>query len=183
MIHKLSRKERKNAFKKLEGWFKRNTTLEYAVPENSTKTFESFNVLKLKHIDPAGYYALYKGLSFKSQATVDNLTSAGATISNTNLKGVVASYDRNTGQTKLEFVAMDDKNIWTCTGNGKKFRGTGTEFGVNTAATNDEALFGGLVGGFTLKKLKVAPTGIENFNFDTVYKSQYDSVYPPGNNN
>ena len=121
-------------------------------------------------------------MSFKSQATVDNLTSAGATISNTNLKGVVASYDRNTRQIKLEFVAMDDKNIWTCTGNGKKFRGTGVEFGVNTAAENDGALFGGLVGGFKLKKLNNVPAEFNNFNFDTVYNAQYIIDYPPGDN-
>jgi hypothetical protein len=77
---------------------------------------------------------------------------------------------------------MDDKNIWTCTGNGKKFRGTAVEFSVNTAATNDGALFGGFVCGLTLDKLNVAPTGFENFNFDVAYKTQYDFSYPAGDN-
>ena len=179
---RLNKKERKAAFKKIEGWYKRNSTLEYAVPENSTKTAEPLHYYKLKYIDPAGNYALYKGLFLKSQASVDNLTSASATTSTVALKGVVASYDRNTGQIKLEIVSMDDKNIWTCTGNGKKFRGTGVEFGVNTAAKNDVALRGGFVGGLTLKKLDVAPVGLESFNFDAVYKAQYDIVYPPGDN-
>ena len=178
MVHKLSRKERKVAFKKIEGWYSINGTFEYAVPESSTKTYESSYFYKLKYIDPAGHYALYKCLTFKSQATVDNLTSAGATTSNTKLKGVVASYDRNTGQIKLEIVSMDDKNIGTYIGNGKKFRGTIVEFGLNTAAANDAALGGGFVGGLTLKKLNNVPAGFNNFNFDAVYKAQHDSVYP-----
>ena len=182
MVHKLSKSERIGKFTQLEGWFSRKTTVEYADPENSTKTFDAFNVLKLKYIDPAGHYALYKGLSFKSQTTVINLTSAGATTSNVNFKGVVASYDRNTGKIKLEIVSMDDKNIWTFIGNGKKFRGTGVEFGVNTAATNDVALRGGFVAGFTLNKLDVVPTEYESFNFDVAYKNQYDFVYPLGDN-
>lgn len=182
MVHKLCKCERIEKFTQLEGWFSRNSTVEYAYPDNSTKTFESFNVLKLKYVDPSGHYALYKGLSIKSQAVVNNLNSAGATTSTMSLKGVVASYDRNTGQIKLEFVSMDDKNISTCTGNGKKFLGTTVEFGVNTAATNDGALHGGFVGGLTLQKMEVAPPGFENFNFDAAYKARYDIVYPVGDN-
>jgi hypothetical protein len=183
MVHKLCRSERIGKFTQLEGWFSSIATYEYSIPENSTKqNQETFNILKLKYIDPAGYYALYKGLRFKSQAMLDNVNSAGATTSTIALKGLVASYDRNTGQIKLEIVAMDDKAIWTCIGNGKKFRGTGVEFGVNTAATNDVALRGGFVAGFTLNKLNVVPVGFESFNFDLVYKNQYDSVYPLGDN-
>ncbi len=146
------------------------------------KTLKCLHFYKLKYVDPAGYYALYKCLQFFSQATVDNLTSAGATTSTTKLKGVVASYDRNTGKIKMELVAMDDTNTWTCIGNGKKFRGTAVEFSVNTAATNDVALRGGFVSGLTLNKLNVAPTGFENLNFDVAYKTQYDLSYPAGDN-
>jgi len=182
MVHKLSKSRRIEKFTQLEGWFFKNSTLEYAIPENGTKQNETFNVLKLKYIDPSGNFALYKGLQVKSQAAVDNLTSAGATTSTVGLRGFVASYDRNTGQIKLEIVSMDDKHISTCTGNGKKFRGTVVEFGLNTAATNDVALRGGFVGGSTLKKLDVAPPGYENFNFDAAYKARYDIVYPLGDN-
>jgi hypothetical protein len=183
MVHKLSKSERIGKFTQLEGWFSNKPTLEYAVPENSTKQNIQWNqILKLKYMDPAGNFALYKGLLIVSQATVDNLTAATATTSTTCLRGAVASYDRNTGQIKMEIVAMDDKNTWTCTGNGKKFRGTAVEFGVNTAATNDVALRGGFVAGFTLEKLDVVPTGFESFNFDVAYKNQYDFVYPLGDN-
>ena len=182
MVHKLSRSRRIEKFTQLEGWFYTKISVEYAVPENSTKTFESFNVLKLKYIDPAGNFALYKNLSITPQEVLDNLTSAGATSSTIIIRGGVASYDRNTGKIKMELVAMDDKHMFTLTGNGKKFRGTNVEFGVNTAATNDVALRGGFVGGVTLEKLNVAPAGLENFNFDVAYKARYDFVYPLGDN-
>jgi len=182
MVHKLSKSERIGKFTQLEGWYYNKGTYEYAIPENGTKNIELFNVLKLKYIDPAGNFALYKCLQFLSQTVFDNLTGAGATISTITIQGVVASYDRNHGQIKLEIVDMDDKTIWTCTGNGKKFRGTIVEFGVNTAATNDFALRGGIVGGFTLKKLYVVPVGFESFNFDVAYKTRYDIVYPLGDN-
>uniref|UniRef100_A0A6C0EX25 Uncharacterized protein n=1 Tax=viral metagenome TaxID=1070528 RepID=A0A6C0EX25_9ZZZZ len=182
MVHKLSKSERIGKFTQLEGWFSRKMTFEYAIPDNSTKNINAFNVLKLKYIDPVGNFALYKGLIISSQATVDNLTAATATTSTVGLRGVVASYDRNTGKIKMEIVTMDDKNIATCTGKGKKFRGTVVEFGVNTAATNDVALRGGFVGGFTLDKLDVVPAGFESFNFDVAYKTRYDAVYPLGDN-
>ena len=182
MVHKLCKCERIDKFTQLEGWHSIESKLEYAVPENSTKTFESLHFYKLKYVDASGNFALYKCLQFIPQEVLDNLTAAGATSSTTKLKGVVASYDRNTGKIKLEIVSMDDKNIWTCTGNGKKFRGTVLEFGVNTAATNDGALFGGLVGGFTLKKLDVAPAGFESLNFDAAYTTQYNISYPLGDN-
>jgi hypothetical protein len=136
-------------------------TNEYAPPDNSTKSYDAFNVFKLNYIDPAGNYALYKSLQLNSQTVFDNLTSAGATVSLVSIQGVVASYDPNTGQIKLEIVDMDDKSIGTCTGNGKKFIGTGVEFGLNTAAKNDGALGGGFVAGFTLKKLEMAPLGLK----------------------
>ena len=178
MDNKISKKERKCSFKKLEGWFYANGTFEYAVRENSTKHYEGFYILKLKYVDPFGYYALYKGLNFTSQATTDNLISAGATMSTMKLKGAVASYDQNTGQIKLEIVSMDDKNIATYIGNGNKFRGTIVEFSLNTATTNDEALFGGFVGGLTLKKLKFAPEALKYLDFDTAYLERYKKVYP-----
>jgi hypothetical protein len=177
MVIKLNKCERIRKFEKLEGWYFQKGTNEYAPPDNSTKSYDAFNVFKLKFIDPAGNYALYKSLQLNSQTVFDNLSGAGATSSTASIQGVVASYDRNTGQIKLEIVDMDDKSIGTCTGNGKKFIGTQVEFGLNTAAKNDGALFGGYVGGFTLKKLEMAPTGFENFSFDHVYKSRHDAVY------
>jgi hypothetical protein len=183
MVHKLSRFRRIEKFTQLEGWFSEIMTQEYTAPENSTKqNIDRFHVLKLKYTDPDGNYALYKCLQLVSQTVFDNLTGVGATTSTINIQGVVASYDRNTGQIKMELVDMDDKTMFSCTGNGKKFRGTSTEFGVNTAATNDVALRGGFVGGFTLEKLYVAPTGFESFNFDVAYKTRYDIVYPLGDN-
>jgi len=182
MVHKLSKSERIGKFTQLEGWFSVMGVVEYAIPENGTKNIEFFIILKLKYVDPAGNFALYKCVQFFSQTIVDNLTSVGATTSNTKIKGVVASYDRNTGKIKLEIVAMDDKNTWTCIGNGKNFRGTSIEFGLNTAATNDVALRGGFVCGLTLNKLDVAPVGFESLNFDVAYKTQYDFSYPLGDN-
>ena len=82
----------------------------------------------------------------------------------------------------MELVDFDDKTVWKCKGDGKKFRGTTLEFGLNTAAKNDVALRGGLVGGFVLKKLKDAPKGFENLIFDDVYKLHYNNVYPPNDN-
>jgi hypothetical protein len=182
MVHKLCKCERIEKFTQLEGWYTIESKLEYAVPDNSTKTFESLHFYKLKYVDPAGYYALYKCLQFIPHTVVADITGAGATSSTTKLKGVVASYDRNTGKIKLEIVSMDDKNIWTCSGNGKNFRGTIVEFGVNTAAINDGALHGGFVGGVTLKKMEIVPAGYENFNFDAAYKARYDAHYPLGDN-
>jgi hypothetical protein len=100
------------------------------------------------------------------------------------IQGAVASYNQiNNGQIKLELVDMDDKTTWTCYGDGKKFSGTAIEFGLNTALQNDEALGGGLVGGFALKKLKNTPSEFKDFDFDKVYKAQYDNVYLNNNNN
>ena len=182
MVIELNKCKRIRKFEKIEGWYLQKGTNEYAPPTNSTTPYETFNVLKLKYIDTAGNYALYKGMQIQSQTTADNGTSAGATTSAVSIQGVVSSYNRNTGQFKLEVVDMDDKSIGTCTGNGKKFIGTGVEFGVNTAAKNDGALFGGYVGGFTLKKLEMSPPGYENFNFDAVYKARYDYIYPKDDN-
>ena len=185
MVHKLCRSERIGKFTQLEGWYSNIGTYEYAVPESSTEqNIELFHVLKLKYIDPSGNFALYKCLQFQSQAVYDILTAAGDTSSSqlTSIQGVVASYDRDYGQIKLEIVDMDDKTIYRCIGKGKTFRGTIVEFGVNTAATNDVALRGGFVGGFTLKKLDVAPVGYESLNFDAAYTTQYQFEYPVGDN-
>ena len=188
MSNKLSKKERKAAFKKLEGWFFNKNTLEYAAPNKSIYKLDRYNVLKLKYVDPSGYYALYKCMQLlpidEANAANSVATLAPGTSINSytvGIQGAVASYDQiNNGQIKLELVDMDDKTTWTCYGDGKKFLGTAIEFGLNTA---DKALGGGLVGGFALKKLKNTPAGFEDFDFDKVYKAQYDSVYLNNNNN
>ena len=185
MVHKLNKCERIGKFTQLEGWYSNIGSYEYAAPLNSTKlNIELFHVLKLKYIDPSGNFALYKCLQFQSQAVYDILTAAGDTSSSqfTSIQGVVASYDRDYGQIKLEIVDMDDKTIFSCMGKCKKFRGTLVEFGVNTAAPNDGALRGGFVGGFTLKKLDVAPVGYESLNFDAAYTTQYQFEYHVGDN-
>ena len=189
MVHKLSKSKRIEKFTQLEGWHSNKVIFEFASPENSSKNMELFHVLKRKYIDPAGHYALYKCLQLIPQAQFDALNGVATTVLATSvnsnivgLQGVVASYDRNTGKIKMELVDMDDKTMRTCTGNGKKFRGTVVEFGVNTAVTNDVALRGGIVGGFTLEKLYVAPTGFESFNFEVAYTNQYNISYPAGDN-
>jgi hypothetical protein len=187
----ISKKERKAAFKKLEGWFSDKHTLEFAAPDKSIYKLYQYNVLKLKYVDPSGYYALYKCMQLlpidEANAANSVATLAPGTSINSytvGIQGAVASYDQiNNGQIKLELVDMDDKTTWTCYGDGKKFLGTAIEFGLNTALQNDKALGGGLVGGFALKKLKNTPVGFEDFDFDKVYKAQYDSVYPNNNNN
>jgi hypothetical protein len=155
MKNKLSKKERKAAFKKLEGWFSKKLTYKYADPKSIAQTFESFDVLKITHIDPAGNYALYECLTF---------------IPEPQLKGAIASYFGD--EIQLEIVSMEyNINMATYSGNGKNFRGKMVEFSDN----NDGAL--GFVGGVTLKKLKKTPKGFESFDFDKVYQHQYDSVY------
>jgi hypothetical protein len=186
MDNKLSKKERKCAFKKLEGWYSNKHTLEFAAPDKSLYKLDQFNVLKLKYVDPSGYYALYKSMQLLSFEGANAITPVATLASGTSfnsykvsIQGGVASYDQiNNGQIKLELVDFDDKTIWTCYGDGKKFLGTAVEFGLNTAAKNDKALSGGLVGGFLLKKLKNTPREFEGFDFDAVYNAQYDSVYP-----
>jgi hypothetical protein len=154
---KLCKKERKAAFKKLEGWFSKKLTYKYADPKSRTQIFESFDVLKNTHIDPVGNYALYECLTFKPE---------------TQLKGAVASYFGD--EIQLEIVSMEDnKNIATYAGNGKNFRGKMVEFSDN----NDGGALG-FVGGVTLKKLKKTPKEFKDFDFDKVYKAQYDIVYP-----
>jgi hypothetical protein len=185
MLNTLNKKERISAFKKLEGWYSNLAHLEYAVPDNSSKILNIFNVLKLKYVDPDGDYALYKCLQLIPNEDYNSLngfsTSPSSTSINNNnvgLQGAVASYDRNTRQFKLKLVDMDDKTVWTCMGKCKKFKGTFVEFGLNTN-TSEKAFSGGTVGGFVLKKLKRSPAGLENFNFDVVYKTHYNSVYSP----
>jgi len=190
-MSKLSKKERKRAFKKLEGWFSDKHTLEFAVPDNkSIYKLNQYNVLKLKYIDPSGYYALYKCMHLLPFDEVNAINSVATLASGTSvnshkvsIQGAVASYDQiNNGQIKLELVDFDDKTIWTSYGDGKKFLGTAVEFGLNIGLQNDKALGGGLVGGFALKKLKNAPKGFENLIFDDVYKLHYNNVYPPNDN-
>ena len=185
MLNTLNKKERIAAFKKLEGWHSNLSHVEFATPDNSSKILEVFNILKLKYVDPAGDYALYKCLQLVRNElynTFTGLSSSPASTSinnhNVGLQGAVASYDRNTRQFKLELVDMDDKTLWTCTGKCKKFKGTFVEFGLNTN-TSEKSFRGGTVGGFVLKKLKRSPAGLENFNFDVVYRTHHDSVYSP----
>jgi len=190
-MSKLSKKERKRAFKRLEGWFSDKHTLEYAAPDKSIYKLNQYNVLKLKYIDPSGYYALYKCMQLLPFDDANAINSVATLASGTSvnshkvsIQGAVASYDQiNNGQIKLELVDFDDKTIWTSYGDGKKFLGTAVEFGLNIGLQNDKALGGGLVGGFALKKLKKTPKEFKDFDFDKVYKAQYDSVYYPNNNN
>ena len=182
MLNALNKKERIAAFKKLEGWYSNLTHFEYAVPDNSSKILDMFNILKLKYVDPSGDYALYKCMQFIPNEAYSTLTGVASgqqtTIVNNNsigLQGAVASYDQNTKQFKLEIVDMDDKTILTGTGKCKKFKGTIVEFGLNTS---EKAFRGGTVGGFVLKKLKRSPAVFENFKFDDVYRIHHDSVYP-----
>ena len=183
MLNTLNKKERIAAFKKLEGWYSNLSHLEYAAPDNSSKILDMFNILKLKYVDPAGDYALYKCMQFIPNEYYNTLTGVSSSPSSTSinnnnvgLQGAVASYDRNTRQFKLELVDMDDKTLWTCTGKCKKFKGTFVEFSLNTS---EKSFHGGTVGGFVLKKLKRSPAGLENFNFDLVYRTHHDSVYSP----
>jgi len=183
MLNTLNKKERISAFKKLEGWYSNLAHLEYAVPDNSSKILNIFNVLKLKYVDPDGDYALYKCIQLIPNEDYNSLTGVSTSPSSTSinnnnvgLQGAVASYDRNTRQFKLELVDMDDKTLWTCMGKCKKFKGTFVEFSLNAS---EEAFSGGTVGGFVLKKLKRSPAGVGNFNFDVVYKTHYNSVYSP----
>ena len=185
MLNTLNKKERISAFKKLEGWYSNLAHVEFAVPDNSSKILECFNILKLKYVDPAGDYALYKCLQLVPNELYNTFAGfssspSSTSINNNNvgLQGAVASYDRNTRQFKLELVDMDDKTVWTCTGKCKKFKGTFVEFGLNTN-TSEKAFRGGTVGGFVLKKLKRSPAGFENFKFDDVYRTHHDSIYPP----
>lgn len=187
----ISKKERKTAFKKLEGWFSDKHTLEFAAPDKSIYKLYQYNVLKLKYVDPSGYYALYKCMQLlpidQANAITPVATLAPGTSINSHkvsIQGAVASYNQiNNGQIKLELVDMDDKTTWTCYGDGKKFLGTAIEFGLNIGLQNDKALGGGLVGGFASKKLKKTPKEFKDFDFDKVYKAQYDSVYLNNNNN
>jgi hypothetical protein len=175
----VDKKTRKKAFKQLEGWFKRNATLDYATPENSTKTFDSYYHLKLQHLDTHGHYALYKSIDLHSQAVTNELVSAGSTMRPTKLKGVVATFDDD-GKMKMEFVAYDDKVMINVKGNGKYFYGSLKEFSVNTNLKNDSAFFGGFVGYATFKKLKRAPKIYSSLDFKTTYDGNYFDHYPEG---
>ena len=187
----ISKKERKAAFKKLEGWFSDKHTLEFAAPDKSIYKLYQYNVLKLKYVDPSGYYALYKCMQLLPMDQANTITpvatlAPGTSINShkVSIQGAVASYNQiNNGQIKMELVDMDDKTTWTCYGDGKKFSGTAIEFGLNIGLQNDKALGGGLVGGFASKKLKKTPKEFKDFDFDKVYKAQYDSIYPSNNNN
>ena len=182
---KLSKKERKAAFKGLGGWFSNKTTIEYSDPEKGHQKLDLYNFLKLTYIDPKMDHALYKCMQIKPNDQINTIAPVAtiAVINTVNnytisLQGAVASYDRNHGQIRLELIDMDDKSTWKCKGDGTKFRGISTEFSLNTPLQNDEAFRGGYVAAFRLKKLNNVPAGFNNFNFDAVYKAQYDSVYP-----
>ena len=182
---KLSKKERKAAFKGLNGWLSNKATLEYADPEKGLQKLDLYNFLKLTYIDPKMDHALYKCMQIKPNDQINTIAPVAtiAVINTVNnytisLQGAVASYDRNHGQIRLELIDMDDKSTWKCKGDGTKFRGISTEFSLNTPLQNDEAFRGGYVAAFRLKKLNTVPVGFNNFNFDAVYKAQYDSVYP-----
>ena len=161
--------ERISKFTKLEGWYSNTSNFESAVPVNSANLVNMFNVLKLKYIDIDAKYALYKCVQLSE--IDDEIDGTSFNSHSVGIQGAVASYDRKHKQIKLEIIDMDDNSTMTCTGNGKKFRGTSVKTGTDC--------LGGYVGGSKLKKLKVAPAGFETFDFDDVYTSQYDFVYNP----
>jgi hypothetical protein len=181
----LSKIERKHELRNLEGWFSNNAVLKYSAANKNIYDSKRYNVLKLAYLDPHGNYALYSCLQLLSNdqanetASVATLASGALVNShNVGIQGVVASYNQdNNGQIKLELVDFNDKTTWTCYGDGKKFLGTAVEIGLNTAAKDDKALGGGLVGGFILKKLKNTPKAFKNFNFNKIYKTEYNSYY------
>ena len=175
----VDKKARIQAFKNLEGWFKKTGTSDSANPENSTKRVDSYFLLNLQHLHSRGQYALYKAITFKSQEVTDNLASTGATTSATKIKGVVATFNDN-GKMILEVIAYDDKNTMNLQGNGKRFEGTLQEFGMNTDLKNDSDLFGGVVGGVTLRKLAKAPAAYRDLDFKAAYAAQFVIFYPNG---
>ena len=182
---KLSKKERKAAFKGLEGWFSNKSTLEYSDPDKGHQKLDIYNFLKLTYIDPQMDHALYKSLQILPNYQMDTVASVATTAINTTvnnhtigIQGAVASYDRIHGQIRLEIIDFDDKSIWKCKGDGKNFRGTMVEIGLNSALPNDEAFGGGCVAAFRLQKLNKAPKGFDNFNFAGTYKHHYNAIYP-----
>jgi len=181
---KLSKKERKAAFKGLNGWFSNKATFEYADPDKGLQKLDHYNFLKLTYIDPKMDHALYKCMQITPNDQINTIAPVAtiAVINTVNnytisLQGAVASYDRNHGQIRLELVDMDDKSTWKCKGDGEKFRGISTEFSLNSALPNDEAFGGGYIAAFRLKKLNKAPKGLENLDFAATYKKQFNAIY------
>ena len=97
MCNKLSKTEKKETLKGLEGWFKRSATLHYGIPDdnNNLKTFNTFLVLKIRAVDPDGHFALFSGLQMKTSEVTSDLTSTGATTATKDLKRVVAKIKNN----------------------------------------------------------------------------------------
>jgi hypothetical protein len=181
MCNKLSKTEKKETLKKLEGWYQRSATLHQGIPydNNNIKTFDSFLVLKLRVVDPARNFALFSGLHMKTSAVVNDLTSAGATTSTKDLKRVVAQID-NRGQITMTVVSIDDKNQWLFAGNSRTLSGTITEYGLKSS---EKSLSGGGLAGFgKLYKLKSSPEQFKNMNVDYEYTQQYNKVYPDNQN-
>lgn len=183
-MNKLCKEERKKIFKKMEGFYNNKVVFDYYKPEkDSTQKIQAYNWLHLKYIDPLGNYALLKGLQiipkteysklipFNTSPDIDDLYAFS-------IQGVVVNYDKATGEICLNSVDYDDKSSWSYRGtDGKSFYGITTECSVNTALKGDEYLFGGNIGGSTLKKMKCPLKDFKDKNFDAVYLRQYNKVY------
>ena len=176
MCNKLSKTEKKETLKRLEGWYQRSATLHQGIPDviSNIKTFDSFLVLKLRSLDPDGTFALFSGLHMKTSAVVSDLTSAGATTATKDLKRVVAQIDSH-GQIIMTVVSIDDKNHWLFVGNSKNLCGTITEFGLKSSEKSLNG--GGLAGYGKLHKLKRSPEQFKYMNVDNEYAEQYKKVY------
>lgn len=183
MTNKLSKKQRSSILKSVDGWYNRDATLLYGANGNDLKSFKSKFALRRKYIDPDRNFALYKGLHFKTQSVVNDLTSVGATTATLDLKTAVAFFNSN-GELCLKVVSIDDKNEWNLCGkpdaNGDvtSLMGTIHEFGLKST-NNDKVFSGGLAGYATLHKRKTPPSDYLNYNVEAEYIKQYNKVYPP----
>ena len=183
-MNKLSKEERKKIFKKMEGFYNNKVVFDYYKPEkDSTQKIQAYNWLHVKYIDPLGEYALFKGLQLIPKTEYSRLTQFNTSpdikdLYAFSIQGCVANYDKATGEICLNSVDYDDKSSWSYRGtNGRSFYGITTECSVNTALKGDEYLFGGNVGGSTLRKMKCPLKEFKYKDFDAVYLQQYENVY------
>jgi hypothetical protein len=178
-MSKLSKKERKRAFKKLEGWLYTKAVAQDASPD-STRNLNYFNVLKLTYIDPKGEFALYKCI----QLTPFEGTTIGYQLI---MQVAIASYDEAVDdQMRLEVVNNDGQTMAGCSGNGKTFSGRQTrQTRMSTSTSTNGDSFDGFtyVSGFTLKKLKHIPEFFQDFRFDTIYNELFKLFNNNNNNN
>jgi hypothetical protein len=175
MCNKLSKTEKKETLKGLEGWFKRSATLHYGIPDdnNNLKTFNTFLVLKIRAVDPDGHFALFSGLQMKTSEVTSDLTSTGATTATKDLKRVVAKI-KNNGRITMKVISLDDKNQWDFYGNSNTLIGSITEFGLKSS---EKAFSGGFAGFGKLYKLKSSPEQFKDIDVDVEYAQQYNEIY------